>query len=294
MSKQAKKGCVPVLRFPEFREAGEWKDECILNIASMKARIGWQNLRQDEHLNTGEYFLITGTDFVFDRIDWLHAKFVSYERYIQDQNIILKEGDILITKDGSIGKVAYVDNIQDKRATLNNGIFRIRIENENSKFIFYTFLSSRFKIFLDKLSGGSSIVHLYQKDFEKYEIAYPTIGEQQKIAACLSSLDELITAQAQKLEALKTHKKGLMQQLFPAEGETVPKLRFPEFREAGEWEVKKVGDVCDFIVPGRNKPIEFNGDIPWITTPDIEQNGVVIFFKKKSEYNKRRGKKYWL
>ena len=59
--------------------------------------------------------------------------------------------------------------------------------------------------------------------------------EQQKIAECLSSVDELIAAQARKLDALKTHKKGLMQQLFPREGETLPKLRFPEFRGAGEW-----------------------------------------------------------
>ncbi len=89
------------------------------------------------------------------------------------------------------------------------------MKNEHKKFIFYTFLSIRFRNFLDKLSGGSSIVHLYQKDFEKYEVAFPSIPEQQKIADCLSSIDELVTAQTQKLAALKAHKKGLMQQLFP-------------------------------------------------------------------------------
>lgn len=252
MSRQIKKTSVPKLRFPEFRDTREWEENNILNMASLKARIGWQNLRQDEHLETGEYFLVTGTDFVFEKIDWLHAKFVSYDRYIQDQNIILKDGDILITKDGSIGKVAYVENLQNKKATLNNGIFRIRIDNEYSKFIFYTFLSTRFKNFLHKLSGGSSIVHLYQKDFEKYEIAYPTIREQQKIADCLSSIDELLTAQAQKLDTLKIHKKGLMQQLLPAEGETLPKLRFPEFRNAGEWEQRLIED---FFFVGSSKRV---------------------------------------
>ncbi|MFN8968227.1 MAG: restriction endonuclease subunit S, partial [Pseudanabaena sp.] len=69
---------------------------------------------------------------------------------------------------------------------------------------------------------------------------------------------------------LKAHKKGLMQQLFPVEGETLPKLRFPEFRDAGEWVIKKLGEVCDCIVPGRDKPKSFTGDIPWVTIPDIQ------------------------
>jgi type I restriction enzyme S subunit len=72
--------------------------------------------------------------------------------------------------------------------------------------------------------------------FAQISAPVPTYPEQQKIAECLSSVDELIAAQARKLDALKTHKKGLMQQLFPREGETQPRLRFPEFQNAGEWE----------------------------------------------------------
>lgn len=78
-------------------------------------------------------------------------------------------------------------------------------------------------------------------------------GEQQKIADCLSSLDELIVAQARKVNALKTHKKGLMQQLFPREGETQPRLRFPEFRGAGEWEEKRLEELCETISSGKDK-----------------------------------------
>ena len=76
----------------------------------------------------------------------------------------------------------------------------------------------------------------------KIKILFPSVGEQQKIGACLSSIDALIAAQTQKLDALKAHKKGLMQQLFPAEGETVPKLRFPEFRDNGEWSVRQLDE----------------------------------------------------
>ncbi len=91
-------------------------------------------------------------------------------------------------------------------------------------------------------SGARSdgLLNIKPEDF--FSIILPTPiekKEQQKIADCLSSIDDLITAQTQKLAALKAHKKGLMQQLFPAEGETVPKLRFPEFRDGHEWKIKK-------------------------------------------------------
>lgn len=172
----------PKLRFKIFTE--EWKEKNILELCSMKARIGWQNLRKEEHLEKGEFYLITGTDFYLDKIKWDTAKFVNEERYLQDTNIILKEGDILITKDGSIGKVAFVENIKNRKATLNNGIFRIRLEKENHfpKYLFYTFLSKRFDIFLKQLTAGSTIVHLYQKDFEKYKIAFSCFEEEKKNA----------------------------------------------------------------------------------------------------------------
>jgi len=85
------------------------------------------------------------------------------------------------------------------------------------------------------------------------KLVFPSLPEQQKIADCLSSLDELIELQARQLEALKAHKKGLMQQLFPREGETTPRLRFPEFRDAGPWEVKRLGEVfCERSERGSN------------------------------------------
>jgi type I restriction enzyme S subunit len=99
-----------------------------------------------------------------------------------------------------------------------------------------------------------------QADVESVKVSIPHSNEQQKIADCLSSIDDLLTLETQKLAALKSHKKGLMQQLFPAEGNHpapaghpssggafVPKLRFPEFRDAGEWGNKKFGEICKFV-----------------------------------------------
>ena len=233
---------VPKLRFKEF--SGDWEEKNILELCSMKARIGWQNLRKEEHLETGEFYLVTGTDFHLERIKWETAKYVDEERYLQDKNIILKEGDVLITKDGSIGKLAFIENIKDRKATLNNGIFRIRIEKEEqySKYLFYTFLSNRFKLFLQQLTAGSTIVHLYQKDFEKYAIAYPKLKEQEKIADFLSSVDKKISITEEKLDLFKDYKKGVMQKIFKQE------LRFKdsEGNDYPEWEEKRLGDVFSF------------------------------------------------
>src|SRR5438045_9410816 len=98
--------------------------------------------------------------------------------------------------------------------------------------------------------------------------------EQQKIADCLTSLDEVIAAQGRKVEALKAHKKGLMQQLFPREGETLPRLRFPEFRDAPEWEEKKLDDLAKRRTghtPNKANPAYYNGGIKWVSLADSKR-----------------------
>lgn len=91
------------------------------------------------------------------------------------------------------------------------------------------------------------MLNISKETFFGVEIPIPFLAEQQKIAECLSSVDELMAAQAQKVDALKTHKKGLMQQLFPREGETQPHLRFPEFQNAGEWEETRLGQLGELV-----------------------------------------------
>lgn len=97
----------------------------------------------------------------------------------------------------------------------------------------------------------------------------PDEPEQQKVAECLSSVDELIAAQARKLSELKTYKKGLMQQLFPREGETQPRLRFPEFQNAGEWKEKRLSGMIDLISGMHLSPDDYStaGEVPYFTGP---------------------------
>ena len=117
-------------------------------------------------------------------------------------------------------------------------------------------------------------LNLKYEAFSKITVLTPTYPEQQKIAECLSSVDELIAAQARKLDALKTHKKGLMQQLFPREGETQPRLRFPEFQNAGEWEERRLDELVDIqsgATPSKANPAFWNGSIPWVSAKDMKR-----------------------
>jgi type I restriction enzyme S subunit len=114
----------------------------------------------------------------------------------------------------------------------------------------------------------------------KIPIPLPPLSEQQKIAECLSSVDEVIAAQARKVDALKTHKKGLMQKLFPREGETQPRLRFPEFRNDGVWGGRTLADIAEIssgTTPSRSNMDFFNeGTIPWVKTTDLNNSFITM------------------
>lgn len=135
---------------------------------------------------------------------------------------------------------------------------------------------------------------------KEYPLALPGSDEQQKIADCLSSLDAMIAAKVDKLDALKTHKKGLMQQLFPREGETVPRLRFPEFHEAGEWSNAALDRLVDVIDGDRGtnypKAHEFSktGFCLFLNAKNVTKNGFKFeelqFITKEKDEVLRKGK----
>ena len=173
-------------------------------------------VKKSEYLDSGYALLVTGTDFDDGRVRWDSCHYVTRSRYDQDYNIQIQNDDILITKDGSLGKVALVHGLT-KPATLNSGIFVIRPLQDayDPIFVYHTLSSFVFKNFLDKLSAGSTIIHLYQKDVGKFEFLLPpTIAEQKAIAAVLSEMDADITALEEKLAKYRQVKQGMMQQLL--------------------------------------------------------------------------------
>lgn len=196
----------------------DWEIVNINDHSTLKARIGWQGLTTAEYLTEGDYYLITGTDIHCGHIQWDSCFFVDKTRYDQDKNIQLKENDILITKDGSIGKVGFINHIKQP-ATLNSGIFVIRPKSKAylAKFLFYIFNSEYFDSFLNRLVAGSTINHLYQKDFVTFKFPLPKIQEQNKIIIALSDIDRLIEEVTKLIDKKKAIKDGIMQKLFSAQ-----------------------------------------------------------------------------
>ena len=196
--------------------SGEWVKINLAKNSKLKARIGWQGLTTAEYLDEGYSYLITGTDFQDGQIKWNGCHFVNYDRYVQDPNIQVTDGDLLLTKDGTIGKVAYVTNLK-RPATLNSGVFVVKpiTDAYTAHFMFYVLESSVFKEFLQQLSAGSTINHLYQKDLVKFDLFVPpTIEEQEAISEILFDMDSEIHKLEDKLNKYEEVKQGMMDELL--------------------------------------------------------------------------------
>ena len=235
-----KKSLVPRLRFPEFREAGAWEVKKI-----------------------SEVFRVTrGQVLATSLISECPSTETPYPVYSSQT----KNGGLL----GYYSDFLYRDSITWTTDGANAGDVKFRkgkfyctnvcgiLINEEG--YANTFVAELLNSVTKKHVSYVGNPKLMNGVMGQIEIPLPKIEEQQKIADCLSSLDELIRAEDARLEALQAHKKGLMQQLFPVEGETTPRLRFPEFRNAGPWEVKRLGDksIAKFIrdrVPSEEIPV---------------------------------------
>ncbi|WP_206669017.1 restriction endonuclease subunit S [Acinetobacter guerrae] len=194
----------------------DWMALSIGSDTSLKARIGWQALTTAEYLKEGNYYLVTGTDFNGGLVNWNSCCYVSEWRYKQDKNIQLQEHDVLVTKDGTIGKVGFIESLP-LPATLNSGVFVVRPKLTKClpRFLFYILTSSYFDDFVKLITAGSTIVHLYQKDFVNFKFYVPhNIEEQSAIANILADLDAELAKLNLKLDKFKNIKQGMMQELL--------------------------------------------------------------------------------
>lgn len=212
--KSDKKALLPRLRFPEFRDAGTWAIKPLGKILS----IG--NGKDHKHLSDGG-IPVYGSG-----------------GYMRSVNDYLYSGEsVCIGRKGTIDKPVFLEG---KFWTVDTLFYTHSFKGSIPKFVFVLFQNIEWL----KHNEAGGVPSLSKTNIEKIQVPIPEVKEQQKIADFLSSIDALIAAQADKVDALKTHKKSLVNQLFPREGETVPRLRFPEFRGAEEWEEKKLGDIA--------------------------------------------------
>lgn len=294
MVKKSTNALVPKLRFPEFRGSAEWKAKRMDSLYSFMRN---NTLSRDKlnyeagtakNIHYGDIHTRFSTlfDITKERVPFINA---TEELPHADADDYCIEGD-LIFADASedtddVGKC--IEIVQLEKQHLLAGQHTILARQKNGEFVIgfggRVFQSARVRSQIQHEAQGTKVYAISPTRLARIEVAYPSDeDEQKKIADCLSSLDELIAAQRRKVEALKTYKRGLMQQLFPREGETLPRLRFPEFRDAPEWEVRALGSFSKVGDIDHKMPSSVTDGIPYIMTGDFfGMNGIDFKNAKK-------------
>lgn len=268
----------------------DWDINSLGELLYIKGRIGWKGLKKSEYLKEG-YTIINGEQIINGKVDWKNVGRIPKERYDESPEIMLKSGDILMTKDGTIGKIALIENLPE-HATVASGVFVIRKQSPRlkQKYLYYFFQSHYFNQLIKSRTEGSVIPHLYQRDFIEMEIPLPEPNEQENISKLLTKLDnkiDLLRRQNETLEAIAQtlFKRWFVEFEFPDEngrpykssgGEMVP----PELGEIPEgWRVGKIKDFGNVVcgkTPSKAIIEYFNGDIPFIKIPDMHGAVFVI------------------
>lgn len=265
---------------------GHWGIKKIKHRCYVKARVGWKGLKSDEFLSKGYAYLVTGSDFKNDSVDWDQCYHIDKERYDEDPYIQLQNEDLLITKDGTIGKLAIVRGL-DKPACLNSGIFVVRpIKDDfSTEFLFWLLKSKTFTDFNGYTSYGSTIQHLYQNVFVEYAFPFPSLKEQTAIAHYLDrktvEIDALIADKKRLLELYEEEKTAIINQAVTKGLNPDAPMRDSGIEWLGEvpveWEVKKVKWVHQTTSGGTPKTSDsenYNGEIPWLRTLDLNNDKV--------------------
>jgi type I restriction enzyme S subunit len=247
---------VPKLRFPEFLDSGEWEEKTLGDLYSFKStnsfsrdQLNYENgvVRNihygDIHTKFSTLFNIKNENVPFVNPSESLEK-IKPDCYCVESDIIFADASEDLEDIGKSIEIVHLNNQK-----LLSGLHTLLARQKNNTFIVgfggYLFKSNWIRNQIQKESQGTKVLGISATRLSSISIAFPVkTKEQQKIADCLSSIDDRITAETQKLATLKAHKKGLTQQLFPAEGETLPKLRFPEFRDSGEWKKGTIDNLA--------------------------------------------------
>lgn len=268
-------GLVPKLRFPEFRDAGAWKLGILGDLLSEPKEKNRSLIYGPEHVLS-----VSGEHGCVNQIELLGRSYAGAS--VKEYNIV-QTGDIVYTKSPLKACPNGIIKANKGATGIVSVLYAVYRPKDAVDFNFIDYyFSSDIKLnnYLQPLVKKEPKNSILVNNTEVLQGAFsvPDFLEQQKIADCLSSLDAVIAAEGDRLAALKDHKKGLMQQLFPAPGQTTPHRRFPEFQGKGEWEVKPLGEVFETAsggTPDRHKNEYWDGEIPWISTALVDSNVIL-------------------
>ena len=267
-----------------------WNTKRIKYMATLKGRIGWQGLTSDEYQDEGA-FLITGVDFSDGGIDWENCVHVPMKRWEEAKDIQIQNGDLLITKDGTIGKVAIVSDMPGE-TSLNSGVLRVMSNNGYSnRFLYWVLKSDVFWGWFNyKNAGNSTIQHLYQGDFAEFLYAFPKISEQEAIADFLnarcSELDKIISDLESQIETLKNYRNSLITETIIRGLDDKVELKESGIKWIGKvpvhYQVKKLKYFCAYITDGSHfSPETVDYGYPYITAADVRGVGINYEMAKK-------------
>jgi type I restriction enzyme S subunit len=282
MTRKSKPRLTPKLRFPEFRNEPDWSFKALGEVAVITTEKAGDSVCIPMSITSG--IGLVSQESKFGRT----IAGNQYKNYIK-LNINDFAYNKSATKEFPQGFIARYTG--DDPAAVPNSIFtcfRIIRNSLDPRYLDYLFSGNLHGKWLKRYITVGARAHgslaVDNNAILSIPIPWPEgkapVREQQKIAECLGSLDELIGIENQKLDALKAHKKGLMQQLFPREGETVPRLRFPEFKSAPEWEIRTIGEYCLSFSGGTPSTSEkkfYGGTIPFIRSAEIGKATTELF-----------------
>ena len=263
----------------------EWEVIKVKFFTYMKGRIGWQGLKADEFIDEGPY-LVTGTDFKNGRVNWDTAYHISQKRYEQAPEIQLKQGDLLVTKDGTVGKLALIDELPDS-ASLNSHLLVLRplFNRYDNHFLYYVLSSLEFKNYFQKVSIGSTMDSLSQEKMGEFIFSLPNINVQNSISRYLdkktAQLDKVKALLEEQIQKLKDYRASLIYEtVTKGLDKTVPMKdsgidwigQVPEGWGVGK--VKYFSQISAGATPDRNNSLFWNGNINWMSSGEVNQ-GIV-------------------
>ena len=254
----------------------DWHVKKLGENAYIKARIGWRGLSADEYTEDGP-LLVAGSHIKGAHIDWMSCDHISEFRYEESPEIQLQNGDVILSKDGTLGRIGIVESLPEK-ATINGTMMLVRPNRHvfKPRFIYYYLQGRNFRRFINEKVSGSSVPHIFQRDMVSLLVPAPPSPEQRKIAAILSSVDDAIEKTEAVIDQVQVVKRGLMQELLtrglPGRHTRFKQTEIGELPEA--WKLVQLGDVGTWSsggTPSRQNASFWSGAIPWISGKDMKR-----------------------
>ncbi|WP_164705124.1 restriction endonuclease subunit S [Pseudomonas viridiflava] len=269
--KYEKNSLVPRLRFPEFRDKGEWENESL-----NKLLVETKKRNRQLSYSPKDVLSVSGKYGCVNQIKLLGRSYAGAS--VKDYHVV-ETGDIVYTKSplkkNPFGIIKENKGESGIVSTLY-AVYRVTDKGYPAYLDHYFSRDYHLNSYLQPIvrKGAKNDMKVNNLDVLSGKINTPGLEEQKRIADCLSSLNELILVEGQKLDTPKSYESALMRQLFPRDDETVPQVRFPEFLDANEWEPTTVGQLVNFKsggTPSKGNPAFWNGSIPWASAKDMKK-----------------------